>query len=83
MSLTKYERFETEHQIFQTRVETGLQAMRSWLFARREEINLKWPGMIAEDLTRMQGEALLVNRLIKMIDVGPTIPRETKEVTNG
>ena len=81
--ITKYERFETEHQIFQTRHEPGLQAMRTWLFARREEINLKWPGSLPDELVKMQGEAMLVNKLIKMIDVGPTIPREIKEVTNG
>lgn len=78
--LSKEERFKQEHTIFQSRGDLGLQAMRSWLYDRQAEINLKWPGMMGEDLIRLQGEAGLLARLVKLIDKGPTIPQQTKEV---
>lgn len=78
--LSKEERFKQEHTIFQARVEIGLQAMREWLYDRQAGVNSKWPGMTGEDLIRLQGEAVLIARLVKMIDKGPTIPQQIKEV---
>ena len=80
--LSKEERFKQEHTIFQSRADLGLQTLRTWLYDRQAEINLKWPGMAGEDLIRLQGEAGLIARLIKMVDKGPTIPQQTKEVTH-
>lgn len=81
--ITKSERHDQEHTIFQTRNDAGTQAMRAWLYARRDEVNSKWTGMIGEDLMRLQGEASLVNRLIKMIDFGPTVPKQPEEKNHG
>lgn len=78
--LSKEERFKQEHTIFQSRADLGLQTLRSWLYDRQAEVNSKWHGMTGEDLIRVQGEASLLARLIKMIDKGPTI---SQEVTHG
>lgn len=77
MSIAKQEQYEHEQAVFQYRVEAGLQAMRAWLFARREGINKLWPTLEGESLTRLQGEARLINRQIEMIDAGPRIKGET------
>ena len=73
MSIIKAEQHKSEMDIFLCRHEGGLQAMRSWLYARRDRINTEWTGMTGDDLVRKQGEALAVAKLIRMIDDGPTI----------
>ena len=73
MSIIKAEQYKTETDIFLCRHEGGLQALRTWLFARRDRINTEWAGMTGDDLTREQGEARLVAKLIRMIDDGPTL----------
>ena len=74
--LSKEERFKQEHTIFQSRSDPGLQSMRAWLYDRQAEVNSKWPNMSGEDLTRLQGEAGLLARLVKLIDKGPSIPQQ-------
>lgn len=76
MQVSKSEQHEQERIIFATRADPGMQAMRSWLFARRDKLNADWPGMVDNDLTRLQGEARLVARLIKMIDFGPLVSQQ-------
>ena len=73
MSIIKAEQHKTETDIFLCRHEGGLQAMRDWLYARRDRINTEWTGMTGDDLVRKQGEALAIAKLIRMIDDGPTI----------
>jgi len=82
MPVSKAERYEQETAIFQMRSEGGLQTLRAWLFAHRDATNLKWPDLAGEDLNKAQGEAKLVNRLIKMIDQGPAI-KSIEERRNG
>ena len=78
MSIVKQERHENEATVFACRAEAGLQSMRAWLFARREETNKKWiSSNDAMEVARLQGEAGLVNKLIDMIDQGPKIKGET------
>lgn len=73
MSIVKPEQHKNELDVFLCRNEGGIQAMRSWLYSRRERINTEWIGMVGDELTREQGEARLVAKLIRMIDDGPTI----------
>jgi hypothetical protein len=71
MSISKPETFAQETTIFQLRGEVGLQNLRQWLWERCE--NSSWTNMEGDDLVREQGEIRAYKRLIKMIDVGPTI----------
>ncbi len=72
------ERHETEQAIFVCRSDAGLQHMRAWLYAERDMINDQWPGVEGEELVRLQGEAKIVKRQIKLLDKGPTIKGEVK-----
>lgn len=73
MSIIKAEQHKTELDIFLCQNEGGVQAMRSWLYARRDRINTEWIGMVGDDLIREQGEARAVAKMIKLIDDGPAI----------
>lgn len=71
--ITKPEQYAQETAIFLMRNESGLQNLRAWLYGRRDQINRDWPGQEGDDLIRLQGAAKEVARLIKMVDVGPTM----------
>ena len=73
--ITKPEQYANELAIFQLRYEQGLQAMREWLYRRRDQINREWPGIDQDlhTLTRLQGEARAVAKLIRLIDIGPAV----------
>lgn len=71
--MIKPEQYKTETDIFLCRHEAGIQAMRDWLYARRDRINTEWVGMVGDDLVREQGEARVVNRMIRLIENGPTV----------
>jgi len=73
MSIVKEERHKIELDVFNQRHEGGVRALHSWLNLRRDEVNTKWPSMLGEDLVRLQGEAGLIARLIRLIETGPTI----------
>ena len=73
MSVIKAEQHKTETDIFLCRNEGGLQAMRSWLYARRDRLNTEWIGAVGDDLIRKQGEAFAVAKTIDLIDKGPSI----------
>jgi len=82
MSIVKEEQHKLETAIFQMRNEGGLQNLRSWLYARHDQINRDWPGQEGENLIRLQGAAKEVAKLIKLIDIGPTI-KPTEEMSHG
>jgi len=73
MGVIRQEQAENELAIFLMRNEGGLQVMRTWLYARRDQINRDWPGQEGEDLIRLQGAAKEVAKLIRMVDVGPQV----------
>jgi hypothetical protein len=50
--------------------EPGLNAMRDLLFIRRDEINKQWLDASGDALSKLQGEAKLVDKLIRVIDHG-------------
>ena len=81
--IVKEERANLENTIYQARFDVGLQAMRDWLYVRQVEINGKWHSAIGDDLIKMQGEASSIMRQIKMLEKGPTVPQQTKEMNNG
>ena len=81
--IVKEERANLEHTIYQARFDVGLQAMRDWLYVRQNELNAKWHSMTGDDLVKLQGEASLVARQIKMLEKGPAVPQQTKEMNNG
>ena len=73
MRLIRETQQKQEHDIFHLRHEAGVQILRDWLVGGQEDINHKWPGLTGEDLVRLQGEARLIERLLKVIDKGPAI----------
>ena len=75
MSISKQERYETENVIYTQRHDPGIVAIKQWLYIRRDELNNSWRNTISEDgnIERLQGEARMVDRLIRVIDTGPTI----------
>jgi hypothetical protein len=73
MSIVRQEQAEHELAIFMMRNEGGVQAVRAWLYARRDQINQDWPGQDGEYLPRLQGEARAIAKLIRLIDIGPTL----------
>lgn len=73
MSTVKAEQHAAEVAVFLMRNEGGLQNLRTWLYMRRDQINRDWPGQEGEELIRLQGAAKEVARLIKLIDIGPSI----------
>ena len=76
MTISKPERHANEVAVFLHRGDAGAQALRTWMYARRDELNEQWMDMVGEDLTRAQGEAKVVKRVIRLIDQGPTIKGE-------
>jgi hypothetical protein len=76
MTISKPERYELEIKIFEVRGEIGIQAIRDWLFTEQMRLNGRWPSLLDEELTQAQGAAALIQRLIKLIDVGPTMKTE-------
>ena len=80
--IVKEERSNLEHTIYQARFDVGLQAMRDWLYGRQNELNAKWHSATGDDLIKLQGEASLVARQIKMLEKGPTVPQQIKEVAH-
>ena len=71
--ISKQERYEAELAVFSCRTDGGAQAIRTWLYLRRDEINTRWPDAIGDELLQLQGEAKFVARLIKLIEKGPSI----------
>lgn len=71
--INKPERYENELAIHAARGDAGSRAVHTWLCARRDELNAKWVGASGDDLTKMQGEAGMVARLIKLIEHGPSV----------
>ena len=80
--IVKEERGKLENILFQARFEPGLQAMRDWLHVRQDELNAKWHGMAGDDLVKLQGEASSVARQLRMLEKGPSVPQQTKEMNN-
>lgn len=78
MAINKPEQYDMERTIFACRGESGLQSMRSWLYARRDKINEQWITADGDDLSRLQGEAKAVQKQIKLIDEGPTTKEAAK-----
>ena len=71
--IAKKERHETELAVHTLRTDAGVQAIRTWLYMRRDEINTAWPHATGPELFQMQGEAQHVARLIRLIEAGPSI----------
>ena len=72
----RQEEYELHRTVYATRNDAGVQAMRAWLYNRRDRLNTEWVGAVGEQLTRLQGSALEIARLIKLIDTAPIIRGE-------
>ena len=75
---TKQARHDVELAVFASRHDGSAHALRDWLYIRRDEINSSWYAAFGDDLIRLQGEAKLISRLIKLIEQGPSIQPERK-----
>ena len=73
MATSKPERHAQELAVFHNRADVGLQSMRSWIFDRQQETNMRWPDAEGTELAKMQGIAKLLEKLLSIIDNGPTI----------
>ena len=73
MNITKQERHTAELSIFNQRGDGGARAIHTWLKLRREELNRQWPGVIGEELAAMQGEARSIDKLVQVLEHGPTV----------
>ncbi len=71
--VSKQARHTAELLVFGCRHEAGVHAMRDLLYLTRDEINTRWPNLEGEELSRLQGEAKMVARLINLIEQGPKI----------
>lgn len=71
--IAKKERYDLETAVHAHRVDAGAQAIRAWLYMRRDEINSRWPDTAGDELLQLQGEAKLVARQIALIEQGPKI----------
>lgn len=79
--IIKEEQYELELQIRQSAGEGGVRNIHAWLRFRQGDINRRWIDMQGEDLTRLQGEAKSVARLIQLIEQGPRIPQNERKAT--
>lgn len=73
MTVVHEELGRIEAAIFSLRSESGIQEIRKWLYARRDKISDSWMEKEGDELLQLQGEARGIKKLIRMIDVGPTI----------
>jgi len=73
MPIAKQQQHEQEQAMYLLRHEPGLQALRAWIYDKRDQINNKWYNSSGDELLRWQGEARIVAALIRMLDVGPAI----------
>lgn len=73
MEISKQQRQALETQIHQLRVEGGVRAIHTLLLEKRDQLNKKWPRATGEDTYRSQGEALVIDDLIRVIEDGPRI----------
>jgi hypothetical protein len=71
MSIAKEEQYNQEQTAYLNRSEAGVQALRSLLYLRRDQINRTWPEQVGDTLIQHQGRALEVAWLIRLIDEGP------------
>lgn len=76
--VSKPEKHEQEQMIFSCRHEAGLVSMRAWLIGQRESINARWPDADDYETPRLKGEAKLISKLIKLIELGPSVKTERK-----
>lgn len=72
-AIAKEQRREIELAIYEHRIDGGVVAVRNWLYDRLKEHNREWPRLDGAELHRLQGAALEVAKLIRLIEQGPTI----------
>lgn len=82
-TIVRQEEHDLQRTVFQSRHEGGLQAIRSLLYMRRDKLNAEWPNAAPEGLSRLQGQAKEVARLIALIDEGPKVREMTKPIQVG
>jgi len=71
MSIIKAQQHELEQTVYLSKNEAGVQALRTLLYARRDQINREWPEQLGDALVQHQGAAREVARFIRIIDEGP------------
>lgn len=74
----KQEQQEAEQQVHNNRHSDGVGAAYKWLKLRQGDLNRTWPGKSGDELLQAQGEARLLQKLIRVIEEGPTIKREVE-----
>lgn len=82
MSIAREELFKIEHGVFQCRLDAGTQFIRSWLIEQQARVNRDWPQLAGDDLIRLQGEARMLAKLVKLIEQGPS-HKQPQGGTNG
>lgn len=78
--IAKEELFDIELAVHASRHEAGSGALYAWLRQREVDLNTRWSQLEGEDLTRLQGEARLVARMLKLLVHGPALkPKPAQE----
>lgn len=80
MNLTKQERHTAEQAVFNNRGDGGARAIHTWLKLRREELNRQWQAIQGDELAAMQGEARCIDKLVQVIEHGPTVKQLAPEI---
>ncbi len=73
VAISKQEQHGLEIAVFNQRGEAGLVKMREWLYDQQARVNREWPNAIGDEVLKLQGEAKLLQRIVKMLEQGPTI----------
>lgn len=72
--INKPEEHKLQHEVYRSRTEPGVMAMRGWLQLQLDAVNKAWPTAAAEDVCRLQGQAQAITNALKIIEVQPINP---------
>ncbi|MGH8370861.1 MAG: hypothetical protein ACRESC_07750 [Gammaproteobacteria bacterium] len=81
MDIVRESEHELIYSVFTSRHEAGVRAMHELLTQRRAMLNQRWPGLSGDDLLAAQGSAREIDKLLRIIEKGPTISK-TERVTS-
>lgn len=81
--VSKAEQYGQEQAMFERQHDPGVLAVRAWLYGRQGSINSQWPSLSGEELLRLQGEARVVAKMIRLIEHGPAIKKPMEASTHG
>ena len=70
------EKHQVQHRIHRSRGDPGVLAIREWILLEQADANRRWVNLAGEELTKKQGEAVMLAKLLKTIDEIPLIKEQ-------